>query len=107
LDLDNADVFSANIDVDVVKIMIADPLLYSDPTSPDVKGPTIIEYPVVRQIDKDNEKVKFFMAFNTVCIYIYVTVGLSCFAFFVYITGGRDDPYLWGFLETMQVLSHI
>ena len=29
------------------------------------------------------------------------------FLYFIVLTGGREDPYLWSFLETMQLLTHI
>lgn len=34
-------------------------------------------------------------------------MGTASFIYFIYLTGGKEDPYLWSFLEVMQILTHI
>ena len=38
---------------------------------------------------------------------MWVIVGGLSFVYFIILTGGKEDPYLWSFLETMQLLTHI
>ena len=39
--------------------------------------------------------------------WIWVVIGLMSFTYFLILTGGKEDPFLWCFLETMQLLTHI
>ena len=38
---------------------------------------------------------------------VWVVVGILSFTYFLILTSGREDPFLWSFLETMQLLTHI
>lgn len=61
----------------------------------------------MRQIDNGVEQVQFLQDLNTWITVVYLIVALANFFYFIWITNGREDPYLWSFLNTMQLLTHI
>ena len=62
---------------------------------------------IVRQIDGDENVVEKLSTVTTYFTIAWVIIGGLSFIYFILLTGGKEEPYLWGFLETMQLLTHI
>ena len=67
----------------------------------------MIERDIVRQVDGGDEAIAKLTDTAHVMQIIWVIVGGLSFTYFLILTGGKDEPYLWSFLETMQLLTHI
>ena len=58
-------------------------------------------------MDGDDEAIEKLSDTANAMQIIWVIVGGLSFTYFLILTGGKDEPYLWSFLETMQLLTHI
>ena len=99
LEFENPEIVSSHINNDQIKITIKDPAK--------VKKDTVIVQDIVRQVDGEKSVIKKLDEVTTWFTWIWVCVGVMSFVYFLILTGGKEDPFLWCFLETMQLLTHI
>ena len=107
VDFENPRKVSSTINNDQIRITIRDPKTVTDPDADDIKAPTVIIQDIVRQIDENEPSVQTLTDITHIFQIVWVVVGVSSFIYFIILTGGKEDPYLWSFLQTMQLLTHI
>lgn len=106
VDFKEPEYVSSNIDYDKIQFSIVDPNFYRDPKGKIDQAMQSVDGDIIRQIDENTRQVEvvkkttFFV--KAICIVIFLLV----FVFFVALSDG-DDPYLWSFLDTMQLLTHL
>ena len=73
----------------------------------DLRPPTVVEFDIIRQIDEDEPEARLIINCSTLVVYCSLLFVIITFLYFTLATRGREDPYIWNFLSTMQLLTHI
>ena len=67
----------------------------------------MLEFDIIRQIDGNDKEAKALMTTSKAVIYIVILFVVIAFIFFTLATKGHNDPYIWNFIYTMQLFTHI
>ena len=67
----------------------------------------MLEFDIIRQIDGNKKEAHVLENCSTFIVWISVLFVVLALIYFTIATGGQQDPYIWNFLYTMQLLTHI
>jgi len=66
-----------------------------------------LEFDIIRQIAKDDPVAQKLEKSADWIVYVSVIFVVLALIYFTYLSGGEQDPYIWNFLYTLQLLTHI
>lgn len=102
---DNPRYVSSLIDDEQLQIEILDTPLFMDASGLKVKSNTIVESAIVRQIDPLDDSVSAIKASSVGFGATSIALVVGVLIFFMIVTGS-DDPFVWSFINTIQLLTH-
>jgi len=97
---------SSNIDYDKVQFKLVDPKFYSDPNGRLEDAIRTVKGDIIRQIDENSDSAQRIKTCVATVRYISLIIIAAVFCLFL-TQKSADDPYLWSFLDTMQLLTHL
>ena len=83
-----------------------DPKFYQNPNGNLDTAKKSVVGDIIRQIDGKTDAALVIKRTTLVITIIVICLGIIIFISFLALTNG-DDPYLWNFFDTLQLLTHI